>query len=1390
MKKYWHFFLGLWLSTAFISKANAFCDPLYEDCSPMFGGPQVDYLWDVSSALKAVSTGDLLGAMRNQLMSTLNVQDMITHAGMKGMGLVGTTINKGLDKIAGKKVTSASRIIEEPKDVDLENEQQVQQAFEERFLQYPGKKNKNNLEYEKMGEQLKIDTTLEMYIIAREMEKEIEQKLAQLEKIESCILEGDSEACDAAGFDQNENCEKSKEQEDELCLQRANLMIARLYDQIMWYNEFLTAMQAQYQAVMSIGTRVKIKEYQEPEKDAYAVPLMQHKQNYAKNTIWSDFSFADVEWFEGTPAEPEVKQKNGFDVVERAAGYTGSLAGKQATFESLKPLSEAQKAVQMAIRAHNVKSQLESFQQVYEMFHLFEEYRAKVREHWNMSDECVRNYLGQYYQNTFQAWMGKECGVYEDKVYCPYLTEDMTGLGLFDIDCPNNSAQRCYVSEAVDVAERSGLSGYLQALYEESKTQAATGEIKLYLNEDNDEDSEKIYEKYVITREDSSRQARQERLNSPLTSINKINPQNEKGFELKNPNNQEKMIDEMRTAGKLNWMNGSLVSRAMVSDINSKQGGKFGMVKQRYPLWNDQKEFYDQYIRGKYANMKEYIATAPLSALVIGAARAANKLMDYPIKTDSETGQKTDERNNEAVAIEQLEGQISLLTDGDEVENLIAEEKKVLSEIKEKYENTRKKIKQKIVAEGEQIEELNTRLDSDNRAYNQQDEIMDSAEMTTSQSEDGIRLENDMYAQRKKEDEKENVKDIKSPFAENFEQRIHENDEAWTEASIKKEELQDNTEAVEAEINQRKENIERLKKEMNLAVKSYVKEYSDTLREYNQKINEAAESKHNSGAYALLQNAAQKFIAVDMAQNVAMCVRQKVIDKIEKAEEKLQKMQESSEIYYAENTDKIQKIHNDMIKEILDMGKDADAELTGCGNGLADEILAEISVGAFVDLLLDMCADDYCITPEPNDENGAVYFVGKTAKPRDFRTPTGPLNFASAPLREIFYFDEQDYENVEKYYVGDEEPNDNHKITIVGESFLNSGAEMPEVWKYILKVRPFVEQEIDLDELLNRGNPDLAFSRAGIFPCRLDGQNVDAAFRDNDIPYIFGYKLNVPQENVIVQKCRLLANKGGKLINTETDYAEKITDKIGTAVNKKDVSQTSELGQILAYVPEYVSKIQQMFSVAEPPRKLSFNQAFLSALHSQDNMKDDESDRAVEQFKYGMRALFVHNQFGDYLDFMEMDKKAEQMLAEQKAQMEKIHQKLQEIFNEFGDTISDDFDLADENDYDMAEMKLDSYKNAYMRNALEKLLQVLQAETVSSVHEKADNVQKQIELLSLDEDAIVEITGSEDKAELEYKIKQQTANREIVGAYHEKAVEDMKKQIRQLQKPYCAVYAK
>ncbi len=1388
MNKYLAVLIGLWLIVLNVGRADAFClCNCSVDCMPMGGGAQVDYFTDPAAVVQLEKNVALMTSVKDKLGSTLNLQDVVAHLGKKGLALAGSQINKGLGKIAGKKVTSASRLIEESKKVDLNSEADVQKAFVELFLQHPSGKQKTNDEYEKIGEQFKIDTTLEMYIIAREMEKEIEQKLQQIDKIESCITMG--EDCDAAGFDESENCENSKEEEDGLCLWRADLMVARLYDQIMWYNEFLLAMDAQYNAVMSIGTAVKIRENEEEkteEEQTSALEIFPQMQNAESMTQWQ-MAFADNEWFEGTSEDRKIQTQNGFDVMDRAGGFESSLSGKEESFASLESLNEAQTAAQNAIRAHNVKSQLDSFRNMYVTYHETERYRNKIREHLALAEECIRNYVGQYYTDAFHSWVGADCSLYQDKMYCPYGANDVTGLGLYDIDCPNNPSQRCYVTELTDITMRSGLSGYLLALYDESKKQAASGEIDAYLEDDGDATNNKSADRYVTMREDSSREARKMRQNNPIVSMANSNQQSG-DYAIKNPNDQDAMIDEIRAAEKLNWMSGSLVSQAMVRDINGKQGGKFGTVKHRYPLWNDQKEFYDQYIDGKYENIRAYIENLPLEKLIITAARVVNQNMSYPAKYKvPETGEWVDEKVYEADAINMLEADINNVPQDGTIDALLAEEKARLQQLLQDHENKKAALKRKIVAAGNRIEQLNTILDTNNKEFNKQDEKMDSAEQAASKNEAGIHAEEEMYALRaEKTQDKQHVDISQSPMRAKMQQEISENDDNILQAEQRKEELNLDVSSIKKEIAELEANIEEYKQQIDAEIKAHVKQYSDTVIEYRNKINEVEQSAQNSNINGLIEEAAGNVKAVALIRNAVNCVRHKILQKIDAAIEKLHDMRASSEIYYADNTAAIQNIHNEMIQSILDMKtKIFSTPGEGCSGDMAENILAEISKYKFVEAFLDMCVDDYCTTPEPNDENGAVYFVSMNGKARDFRAPTGPLDFASAPLREIFYFDGVDFDNIEKYYE-DDEPSDSRKITITAEGFLNSGADIPEIWKQILKNRPFVERGIDLEKLLNRGNPELAFSRSGTYPCKYNGKIADAAVNKDNIPYLFGYNLNAGTENVIQQKCLLLKNQNGKVINTETGYAE----IMGAPESAKQVSQSSELGQILAYVPEYASPIQLMFLHIEPPYKLSFNQAFLSAVHAQDNFGDEDSEEMMEQYKFGMRSMFTHNQFGDYLNFIEKDKEAEENMLEAKKQLVEIHQQLKEIFNEFGDTISDDLDLADEDDYDMAAAALDGYKNAYMRKALESLIKVRKMITVEAIQEKADDIQRQIELLKLDDDEMVQIGGSETNAEVEYNIKQNLANKEISDAYDKRAHEEMDKQISQMQKPYCAVYAK
>ena len=224
-----------------------------------------------------------------------------------------------------QKIISYSRTIEDCKKttvtdskgvkrvVDVNKEDMVKKAFIKLFFQYPSENNKTKYEYAQKGEELKLDTTLEMYIIAKEMQKElagkeielfgeplvipegddteniaaVESKLkgvpmedlgivTQLKLYERCLVA--NQFCDYIkvtscngstdeGGDRGESIQNTdigfgnnKKNEDMVCFWNSAIKAETLYDTIMRYNEFLVAMLAQYRSVNSISNIAKIKE--------------------------------------------------------------------------------------------------------------------------------------------------------------------------------------------------------------------------------------------------------------------------------------------------------------------------------------------------------------------------------------------------------------------------------------------------------------------------------------------------------------------------------------------------------------------------------------------------------------------------------------------------------------------------------------------------------------------------------------------------------------------------------------------------------------------------------------------------------------------------------------------------------------------------------------------------------------------------------------------------------------------------------------------------------------------------------------------------------------------------------------------------------------------------
>lgn len=1365
-----------------VRNAIAFAIP---DVTPLSEIPQISPFGLLASIDKSREMLRMLNTTKEK------VKKVKEETRIEGIKKQAAKFKKGMLNLKNnKKVTSGSVTIKEIQSIDMDNEAAIAELFEELFLQYPDTDSKVMADYQAVGETFKIASTLQTYITAKQMEREVDKLLEQLDHVEECLFE--TKNCEAAGLDDSYSCEKERESEDNACLWRGELIVSQMYDQIMYYNEYLFSLEAQYKATMSIGDTVKIREYQEQNKnkeEQHSALRFYPQVMEASATLTWNQNYADG-WYEGSPENKEVVKEGEFEVLDGVGGFVGSLHDKKESFDSLAEIETAEQAVRKALQAHNAKNKLPSYRQVYEQYHQLENYYNKIVENQALSEQCVINYIGQYYSNAAQAWAGNGCTNVEGYMICRYPEDEKEKRGFADVSCPNGDAGRCYMTELTDTTGRSGLSGYLLSLYAETKKQANDEDIDAFINGDFDDNFNSSGDNLVTPR-DGSRQDRSEKRNSPFDNMANPQTENENADEnhnYKNPLDEENAAAEMRASGMLNWLNGSIVSKAMVNDINSLQNAQFGSIKNRYPLWNDQKEFYDQYINGKYENMKQYIATVPLNDLLVEAAQIANELLDYPQDPENPM---LDMKTVEADKIGELADSLGKGAEQeDEIEKMIAEEKQVLQNMSNAHKSAKAEIRLQMENVAAKIEELNKKLDETNKEYNEQNELMDDAEETTPLDEEAVHNEREMYKKRELKD----GEDLVSPQENSRHEHKENNDEKWINASVKQDSLADDSLSVKAKIEIYQTKFDNLKDDMNQEIKKYVKAYDETVRDYRQKVQAALDKKQSDSTLNLVASAASEIKAVGVAENVVQCVRKKVIQKIDDAKQKLQAMQDSDDIYYSENTGRIQRIHNEMIEDIMSMaeekeGEQASSTPAGCGN-LEDEILAEMTQSVFVKALMSMCENDYCTTPEENTESGPVYFVGIEGKPRDFRTPSGPLSYSSAPLREIFYFDEYDYDNVERYFAGDEEPKDNREIIITGESFLESGAEMPEVWKYLLKVRTFEEKELDIAALFERGNADIAYSRSGIFPCKLNGKIIDAALAEQNDIYLFGYNPNGKKENVIEQNCAAVQYENGKLIDTQTDYAEVMINQL-----EDDVSQSSELAQILAYVPPSGSKVVPLLGFMPQPEiedksqyHLSFNRAFISSICQ--DVEAEENDATMEQITYALRTLFTTNQFGNYLEWIERKEQTNEAMEKLRKQMEEIKAQLQEIFNDFGDTLSDDFDLSSEEDYTMAATTLDSYKTAYIRNAKEQVSIAGPRQTIDYIKERLTEIANKLALLLLDDDEMAEISGSEDKSELEYNIKQATANAGIVDKYHEKDMEMWEKRIRQIPKPYCAVYTK
>lgn len=489
------------------------------------------------------------------------------------------------------------------------------------------------------------------------------------------------------------------------------------------------------------------------------------------------------------------------------------------------------------------------------------------------------------------------------------------------------------------------------------------------------------------------------------------------------------------------------------------------------------------------------------------------------------------------------------------------------------------------------------------------------------------------------------------------------------------------------------------------------------------------------------------------------------------------------DLYLASGHGQVVNIHSDLMEKLKDMPGE---ELANYSTSIArfskeTDIMKPLS-SIFQKLLIEKaCANDSC------KQADSEYFVGAYAKERDFTAPKSVPEEYLPPLREFVHFDDVDYENIPKLADG----------AIAKESFLNSGAKIPQIWKLLLNGKAFVEKDVDLAALLKQGGEMPSFMRGGRYPCKLDDKivdvdNLDGQFHiyssealpknDPNRSYRPAAMAKMPQCLDIEIEGGSLNSLGGlfgKLYYTVRDKVEDVTApaKVSDFSTYGSGQIGSELGTLLKYTGNGLYFNEAPQTVFTRLSQAAEEQSNENSSY-QTNLKD-------EVYK---KTMLQNNQIGNFLRFVEQETSFRQAKEELALSIEEAKADLFDKFKDVGFTPSESFNLALQSDYDLAWDNLMRLRNNLLNEAAEGKSGVNAAGN-EVAEERLKKIENLITALRKDKNAYINISDvTPAGAELDEMIKTEEANHKVTGEYKKKADEAFEKQLNGFPVPFCAAY--
>ena len=1171
-----------------------------------------------------------------------------------------------------------SKTIKKSVIADTSDYESVRRAFYDLFLAYPNENDTDQTAYNRKADEFYQDSMNEIYTAVRLLEQDYNTNLKKkIEQMSADLLSGENGA--SVPSDENGSWKNAYN-------------AYKTFDDLTQILEELTAMKAQYEAVIARRNYIRPAS---PSKSQKNKTESKKEEKQAENLVNPELKFAQTATATTGGGmviafgqysyryNPDTDSPVSF-VEAPAPDVDSPYANSRAELADLDKLNPVYDKALETLEIHNLLQSLPSQRAQFVKYNQYVRLHQKAVEAVEASDKCVLSYLGRYYKDPENVWNGKFIG-----------------------------------SQTTDYDLREGLSGWALKSYETAKAAKADDTVDTSAFSEIEVDPS-------ISNENLADLEKQKK---------HVEKQAETNTGLKDSADVAKVEANTRDTDLIAWNIGAEAARNLADDqyLNSP---RWGTPFKKFSIWNDQKSYYNQYLDGKYENMKAYLNRLDFSAKIVSLAQELNTL------STAKPELKLFAQTSLAAMLKEASKISEVVSDGEAgISNIHGDKSSDVETLKKNKEIALESLKKTQKIYEEKLNAASQALDGHTRRLNRVqvpeigggNEVAEDASAAALKAEIAADKKAVAEAQRKLDAVNAKIAEIEKAFIQK-EQRI-ESKYAETLSSLLAQSLEN--------------------KPVGLSSKLSEHSAADLI-----------------GGIAYVKS------LLGQSENIMADTKNYAAEAIDETRKDIAAM--GDEIYFPQNGGKILARHRELIALLKNLPYEIMVKSYPSMKAVSSSQTAVTLVTtAFQSVLVNIvCPGGEC---DVYDED---YFVGSSGKARDFRAPKPAPDTHAAPVREVVHLDYVDYQNIPKLNDG----------SVAKESMLDYGSPVPEVWKMMLKNPAYVEKDMDFGKALSLGGEARVLMRGGILPCRYNKMIIDA--EDNKATY---YVVKNGSGNY--PECRLLkatlgsASKGaavagglaagglaGGLIggmietarveNTEVEKDNKVTVSI-----KKEVAEASpsELGIFLT-----AQKAGLYFGKMD-------NKVYGRLVEIMNDKSSAEYKENIPDNIY-RHASFNENQIGSFLKTVETELEYRQILEELEVKIAELKEEVLSALRKAGFSPSQDFDLANDEDYEQALKALNAMKNKNILSATESLDEISYPEN-NVVKDRMESLRNMFGAMSKDKNELLQISQDvKNDSAFDERLKTEEVNRTVADKYQKEADEAFEKELATFPAPYCAAY--